>query len=153
MLVVSSSVWECKGMIMPEFMLYIVIGLWESPRALYKHKSCSVNCIRTTLGTGSWTACFRNTGWPVNVVWTLPRCVSAACALCESSHFIHRCWENRARAEFWSQSSTWCVFHLSLQMQTHRHGTGPVPVGPLVPACHSAGAGRGQIFATTNMRH
>lgn len=134
MLGVSSSGWECKGMIMPEFTLYIRIGLRESPRALYRHRSCSVNCVRTTLG--SWAARFRSTGWSVNVVWTHPTvCVSAACALSDSSHFISRCQEQC----FEARAAHGACTPLSLDEDTQTgDSTCPCEIpGPRLPLCRS----------------
>lgn len=85
MLVVLSSGWECKGMIMPGFMLYIVIELQESPRALYKHRSCSVvlqdnsrNWIMNCLLQEHRLVCECGVNPPLWVYLLLVHCVTVA---------------------------------------------------------------------------
>lgn len=154
MLVVPASGWENKGMITPEFTLHIAIWLPETPKALYNLRSCSVTLLRRTLGTGpSFPS--GNIGCCVNVVWTHPPCV-CICRLWHCATVLSLSTEGERpghRQCFWSHNGAWCVFHVCLQMKIGRHRTAPVPVGSLVPACLSAGAGGRQVFVTVNMRH
>lgn len=154
MLVVPASEWEYKGMITPEFTLYIVIWLPENPKALYKHGSSSVTHIRTT-----WRS---RPSFPLGI-WGAPwigyEHIHRVC-ICRLWHYVtvpslsteaQRLWHRQC---FWSHSSAGRAFHLCLQMKIWRHGTAPVPMKSLVPACLSAGAGgdRSLLLQTWGIR-
>lgn len=140
-LVVPTSGQDCKGIIMLEFTLYIVIQLTESPKAPCKHGSCSVIRVRIIPGPGpSFPLEYRVLhGCAMNPSFVS---VSTACETGWQFQFTNRSKSPVHRQCFWSHRSTWWVFHLCSHLFLWDPWSQPVSLQELV----------GQVFVTVNVR-